>query len=63
MPQRQATACRLNVKESPMNVSSLTRGLCSAILSLPAIGETYRVETDLERTRHGALYVDARLPA
>ncbi len=46
-----------------MNVSSLTRGLCSAILSLPAIGETYRVETDLERTRHGALYVDARLPA
>ncbi|KMW59946.1 ABC transporter related [Candidatus Rhodobacter oscarellae] len=33
------------------------------ILALPEIGETYRVETDLERTGRGALYVDARLPA
>lgn len=33
------------------------------ILALPDIGETYRVETDLERTSRGALYVDARLPA
>jgi iron complex transport system ATP-binding protein len=33
------------------------------ILSLSAIGETYRVETDLEQTKRGALYVDARLGA
>lgn len=33
------------------------------ILSLPAIGETYRVQTDLERTRRGDLFVDARLSA
>jgi iron complex transport system ATP-binding protein len=38
-------------------------GLPADILSLPAIGETYRVETDLEQTQRGALYVDARLPA
>lgn len=31
------------------------------ILALSAIGETYSVETDLERTSRGALYVDARL--
>jgi len=40
----------------------LADGLPAEILSLPAIGETYRVETDLERTLRGALYVDARLP-
>lgn len=33
------------------------------ILALPEIGRSYHVETDLERTRRGALYVDARLPA
>lgn len=32
------------------------------ILVMPEIGETYRVETDLERTQRGALFVDARLP-
>lgn len=41
----------------------LADGLPGDILSLPAIGETYRVETDLEKTQRGALYVDARLPA
>ena len=41
----------------------LADGLPADILSLPAIGETYRVETDLERTQRGAFYVDARLPA
>ncbi|MEP5760406.1 MAG: ABC transporter ATP-binding protein [Litoreibacter sp.] len=41
----------------------LADGLPADILSLPAIGETYRVETDLEKTQRGALYVDARLPA
>lgn len=33
------------------------------ILALKEIGETYHVETDLEHTKRGALYVDARLPA
>jgi len=33
------------------------------ILSLPDIGETYRVETALERTQRGSLYVDATLGA
>jgi len=41
----------------------LADGLPADILSLPVIGETYRVETDLEKTHRGALYVDARLPA
>ncbi|MEM8789153.1 MAG: ABC transporter ATP-binding protein [Pseudomonadota bacterium] len=41
----------------------LADGLPEAILALPDIGETYRVETNLERTTRGALYVDARLPA
>ncbi|MEP3638914.1 MAG: ABC transporter ATP-binding protein [Paracoccaceae bacterium] len=41
----------------------LADGRPDEILALPAIGETYRVETDLERTGRGALYVDARLPA
>lgn len=41
----------------------LADGLPGDILSLSAIGETYRVETDLEKTQRGALYVDARLPA
>lgn len=41
----------------------LADGLPADILSLPVIGETYRVETDLEKTQRGALYVDARLPA
>ncbi|MCV6584008.1 MAG: ABC transporter ATP-binding protein [Marinibacterium sp.] len=41
----------------------LADGAPEQILGLPEIGETYRVETDLERTARGALYVDARLPA
>lgn len=41
----------------------LADGSPDRILSLREIGETYRVETDLERTGRGALYVDARLPA
>lgn len=36
-------------------------GLRDEILALPEIGQTYRVETALERTRRGSLYVDARL--
>lgn len=31
------------------------------ILARPEIGQTYRVETVLERTRRGSLYVDAKL--
>lgn len=41
----------------------LADGLPENILALPDIGETYKVETDLERTKRGALYVDARLSA
>lgn len=41
----------------------LADGVPEDILELAEIGETYRVETDLERTKRGALYVDARLPA
>ncbi|MEP5731151.1 MAG: ABC transporter ATP-binding protein [Sulfitobacter sp.] len=41
----------------------LADGPPNEILALAEIGETYRVETDLERTSRGALYVDARLPA
>ncbi|MEM9585227.1 MAG: ABC transporter ATP-binding protein [Pseudomonadota bacterium] len=41
----------------------LADGLPNEVLALPDIGETYRVETHLERTSGGALYVDARLPA
>ena len=41
----------------------LADGAPDEILALPEIGETYRVETDLERTKRGAFYVDARLPA
>ncbi|CUH83329.1 ABC transporter ATP-binding protein [Thalassovita mediterranea] len=41
----------------------LADGTPADILALPEIGETYRVDTDLEHTRRGALYVDARLPA
>lgn len=41
----------------------LADGAPADILSLPAIGETYRVQTDLERTRRGELFVDARLSA
>lgn len=39
----------------------LADGIPEAILARPEIGETYRVHTDLERTKRGALYVDARL--
>ncbi|MEP1695955.1 MAG: ABC transporter ATP-binding protein [Paracoccaceae bacterium] len=31
------------------------------ILALPEIGQTYRVETDLEQTKRGVFFVDARL--
>lgn len=41
----------------------LADGPPDQILALQEIGETYRVETDLERTGRGALFVDARLPA
>jgi iron complex transport system ATP-binding protein len=36
-------------------------GTPETILSLPEIGETYRVRTALERTARGSVYVDARL--
>lgn len=39
----------------------LADGAPGAILALPELGRTYRVETALERTRRGALYVDATL--
>ena len=38
-------------------------GMPEDILALPEIGRTYDVETDLERTVRGSLYVDAHLPA
>jgi len=41
----------------------LADGMPEHILALPEIGETYRVETDLEHTKRGELYVDARLSA
>lgn len=41
----------------------LADGTPEKILAMSEIGETYRVETDLERTRRDELYVDARLPA
>ncbi|MVO16171.1 ABC transporter ATP-binding protein [Parasedimentitalea huanghaiensis] len=41
----------------------LADGTPETILALSEIGETYKVETDLERTTRGALYVDARLSA
>ena len=41
----------------------LADGVPQDILALPAIGETYNVKTDLERTKRGAFYVDARLSA
>ena len=41
----------------------LADGQPERILGLPEIGETYRVKTDLEHTKRGALYVDARLSA
>ena len=41
----------------------LADGSPAEILALSEIGETYRVEPFLERTSHGELYVDARLPA
>ncbi|WP_229583495.1 hypothetical protein [Paracoccus sp. S-4012] len=39
----------------------LADGPPADILARPEIGQTYRVETALERTRRGSLYVDARL--
>lgn len=41
----------------------LADGKPEQILALAEIGETYRVKTELEYTKHGALYVDARLSA
>lgn len=41
----------------------LADGTPENVLALPEIGRTYRVETDLERSRRGTLFVDARLPA
>ncbi|MEP3274808.1 MAG: ABC transporter ATP-binding protein [Stappiaceae bacterium] len=37
------------------------QGTPDAVLALPEIGQTYRVETGLERTKRGSLYVDAWL--
>lgn len=39
----------------------VAEGRPGEILALPEIGETYRVETALERTKRGSLYVDATL--
>ena len=41
----------------------LADGAADMVLGLPDIGATYHVETDLEYTKRGALYVDARLSA
>ncbi|MCG3267883.1 ABC transporter ATP-binding protein [Yoonia sp. I 8.24] len=41
----------------------LADGKPENILALSEIGETYRVHTELEHTKRGALYVDARLSA
>ncbi|MBO9398481.1 ABC transporter ATP-binding protein [Shimia sp. R9_1] len=41
----------------------LADGTPEDILALSEIGATYRVQTDLERTKRGVLYVDARLSA
>lgn len=41
----------------------LADGEPERILGMSEMGETYRVDTDLERTQRGELYVDARLPA
>ncbi|WP_166415570.1 ABC transporter ATP-binding protein [Cochlodiniinecator piscidefendens] len=41
----------------------LADGPADRVLAMPEIGETYKVDTDLEYTRRGALYVDARLTA
>ncbi|WP_127522458.1 ABC transporter ATP-binding protein [Mesorhizobium sp. Z1-4] len=40
----------------------VAEGPTREVLALPAIGETYRVETSLETSRSGNPYVDARLP-
>jgi len=40
----------------------LADGPTEDVLALSEIGETYRVETDLNRTERGGLFVDARLP-
>lgn len=39
----------------------LADGPPDEVLSMPEIGETYRVKTSLEKTRRGSLYVDATL--
>ncbi|MEP1538021.1 MAG: ABC transporter ATP-binding protein [Paracoccaceae bacterium] len=39
----------------------LADGPPERILALPEIGQTYRVETDLEQTKRGVFFVDARL--
>ena len=41
----------------------LADGSPERILALPEIGKTYRVQTELEYTKHGAIYVDAHLSA
>lgn len=41
----------------------LADGLPEEVLSLPELNETYRVDTSLEHTQRGALYIDARLEA
>ena len=41
----------------------LADGTPETILAMSEIGETYKVETDLERTKRGVFYVDARLSA
>ena len=39
----------------------LADGLPGQVLASPDVNDTYRVETTLEQTRRGSLYVDARL--
>lgn len=42
--------------------AALADGVPEEVLALTDIGKTYRVETSLERTRTGELFVDAKLP-
>ena len=38
-----------------------TQGNASDVLAMPLLGEAYKVETSLERSREGQLYLDAKL--
>ncbi|MEJ8475519.1 ABC transporter ATP-binding protein [Roseibium algae] len=45
------------------NGEILADGAPNVVLAMPEIKETYRVETSIEETRRGSLYVDAHLSA